>query len=267
MFYDFNIPYPNTSDASDLERIETILSRIQSFDSHSIVALNLSTDTLMNVKKSIQPIAIEKFKNMRQLTRATLLIEDPKRNYQLAASSSYPHIDILAVRPTTIEVCKHACQTLEIDMISLDLATTKVSPGFVSAQVALSRGVFFEICYSQTFRNPSKKSAFFNAVKRLVEITRGRNLIFSSEAIRALDIKRVSDIRILGTMFGMTQDQIETSLSVNYTRLLKKSETRRMTYNAAIGIDIQPTIQEKPNLKRKKEEQPSQNNRSKKIKK
>lgn len=41
-----------------------------------------------------------------------------------------------------------------------------------------------------------------------------------------------------------------------------------MTYNAAIGIDIQPVaIQENPNLKRKKEEQPSQSNRSKKIKK
>lgn len=71
MIYDFNIPYPNTSDASDLVRIEKILSRIQSckyfvillfslckisiifflVDSHSIVALNLSTDTLMNVKK------------------------------------------------------------------------------------------------------------------------------------------------------------------------------------------------------------------------
>jgi hypothetical protein len=30
MFYDFNIPYPNTSDATELERIEKILNRIQS---------------------------------------------------------------------------------------------------------------------------------------------------------------------------------------------------------------------------------------------
>lgn len=100
-------------------------------------------------------------------------------------------------------------------MISLDLAKSKVSPGFVAAQVAVSRGIFFEICYTQSFRgkyhsflshpfpfltpflDPAKKFAFFNAVKRLVEVTRGHNLIFSSEAIRALDIRRPADIRIL----------------------------------------------------------------------
>lgn len=30
MFYDFNIPYPNTSDATELARIEKILDRIHS---------------------------------------------------------------------------------------------------------------------------------------------------------------------------------------------------------------------------------------------
>lgn len=30
MFYDFNIPYPNASDAADLERVEKILDRIHS---------------------------------------------------------------------------------------------------------------------------------------------------------------------------------------------------------------------------------------------
>lgn len=72
-------------------------------------------------------------------------------DYQ-AVSSAYPNIDLLVVRPTTIEICKHACQTLEVDMISLDLAKSKVSPGFVAAQVAVNRGIFFEICYSQSFR-------------------------------------------------------------------------------------------------------------------
>lgn len=37
-------------------------------------------------------------------------------------------------------------------------------------------------------------------------------------------------------MFGMTHDQIEQSVSVNYPRLLKKAETRKRTYNAVIGI-------------------------------
>lgn len=151
---------------------------------------------------------------MQQLTRATLLIEDPKKNYQLSTSSAYPLIDILAVRPTNMDICKHACQTLEVDLISLDLSSSRVLPGFVSAQVATERGIFFEICYTQSLRGKytcreilgnltlvvfigDKKFIFFNNVKRLVEVTRGHNLIFSSEALRALEIKRPSDLRIL----------------------------------------------------------------------
>jgi RNase P/RNase MRP subunit p30 len=45
--------------------------------------------------------------------------------------------------------------------------------------------------------DPGRKFAFFNNVKRLVEVTRGQNLIFSSEGIRALEIRRPADLRIL----------------------------------------------------------------------
>lgn len=158
-------------------------------DSHSIVALNTTVrEKLADIKvtipvisclfsfffsqqvhiQPIAPIAPTKYKTMQQLTRATIIIDDPKKNYQLvslslfinlphthskqAVSSAYPNIDILAARPTTIDICKHACQTLEVDMISLDLAKSKVAPGFVAAQVAVTRGIFFEICYSQSFR-------------------------------------------------------------------------------------------------------------------
>jgi ribonuclease P/MRP protein subunit RPP1 len=130
-------------------------------------------------------------------------------------SCAYPKIDIVAVRPTNMDICKHACQTLEVDVISLDLAKSRVIPGFVPAQVAVNRGIFFEICYTQSLRgkiryvchkhtfnlvliiDPQKRFLFYNNVKRLVEVTRGQNLIFTSEALKALEIKRPTDLRIL----------------------------------------------------------------------
>ncbi|GAN02587.1 ribonuclease P complex subunit Pop2 [Mucor ambiguus] len=238
MIYDFNIPYPNKSDATELQRIEKILARLDScIESRSTIALNLTVEGNLADVKSIDPVASQKFTTMQQLTRVTLIVEDVKQNYQLAASSAYPNIDILAVRPTNFDICKHACQTYEVDLISLDLAKSRALPGFVAAQVAVNRGIFFEVCYSQSFRDPSKRFLFFNNVKRLVEVTRGHNLIFSSEAMRALDIRRPADLRILGSMFGMTHDQIEATVTVNYPRLLKRAETRRLTYNATIAFD------------------------------
>lgn len=268
MYYDFNIPYPNACDATELRRIEKILDRVHSISSKSIIALNLTVKEKLNEVKSIVPVAPAKFKGMQQLTRATLIVEDPKRNYQLAVSSAYPNIDILAVRPTTMDVCKHACSTLEVDLISLDLAASKVLPGFVSAQVAVNRGIFFEICYSQSFREPQRKFLFYSNVKRLVEVTRGHNLIFSSEAIRALEIRRPEDLKILGSMFGLTHDQIENIMNVNYCKLLKKTETRKLTYNAAIGIQPVPSQpKEEANNNKRKNENSAQSGKSKKSKK
>ncbi|CAO3634393.1 unnamed protein product [Mucor fragilis] len=272
MIYDFNIPYPNKSDATELQRIEKILTRLDSFENRSTIALNLTVEGNLADVKPIDPVASQKFTNMQQLTRVTLMVEDVKHNYQLAASSAYPNIDILAVRPTNFDICKHACQTYEVDLISLDLAKSKSLPGFVAAQVAVNRGIFFEVCYSQTFRDPNKRFLFFNNVKRLVEVTRGHNLIFSSEAMRALDIRRPADLRILGSMFGMTHDQIEATVTVNYPKLLKRAETRRLTYNATIAFDKSELFAEaaaKDNgssLKRKDASQPQSKRAAKRNK-
>ncbi|KAG1177982.1 hypothetical protein G6F70_002051 [Rhizopus microsporus] len=261
MYYDFNIPYPSNPTKEDLNRIEKILERIHS-DQSSIIALNVSSKSGVSEVKPVLPIAPDRFPNMKQLTRATIEIDDHKKNYQLSSSSSSTHVDILAVRPSTIDVCKHACQNLEIDVISLDLANTKTAPNFAAAQVAVSRGIFFEICYAQSFKNPGKKATFFSNVKRLVDVTRGHNLFFSSEALRALEIRKPADLRILGALFGMTQDQIEASVNLNYAKLLKKAETRKSTYNAAIrNQEVSQTE------KRKQENQGQQNKSNKKAKK
>ncbi|KAG0744915.1 hypothetical protein G6F57_003166 [Rhizopus arrhizus] len=259
MYYDFNIPYPSNQTKEELERVEKILERIHS-NQKSIIALNVSSKTGILDVKPVSPISPNLFPNMKQLTRATIEIDDHKKNYQISSNTTSSHIDILAVRPSTVDVCKHACQNLEIDIISLDLANTKTSPNFAAAQVAVSRGIFFEICYAQSFRNPSKKSAFFSSVKRLVEVTRGHNLFFSSEALRALEIRKPADLRILGALFGMTQDQIEAAVTLNYAKLLKKAETRKSTYNAAIRNPEVPINESK----RKNENQVEKKNKKSK---
>ncbi|CEG70424.1 hypothetical protein RMATCC62417_06326 [Rhizopus microsporus] len=254
MYYDFNIPYPSNPTKEDLNRIEKILERIHS-DQSSVIALNVSSKSGVSEVKPVLPIAPDRFPNMKQLTRATVEIDDHRKNYQLSSSSSSTHVDILAVRPGTIDVCKHACQNLEIDVISLDLANTKTAPNFAAAQVARKQATKIDL-------DPGKKAAFFSNVKRLVDVTRGHNLFFSSEALRALDIRKPADLRILGALFGMTQDQIEASVTLNYAKLLKKAETRKSTYNAAIrNQEVSKTE------KRKQENQGQQNKSNKKAKK
>lgn len=76
---------------------------------------------------------------------------------KVLANTANQSVDILAARPTNIDVCKHACQNYDVDIISIDCSVGRVSPNHAAAQVAISRGIFFEICYAQAFRS---KNAF-----------------------------------------------------------------------------------------------------------
>ncbi|KAL1926544.1 hypothetical protein VTP01DRAFT_5665 [Rhizomucor pusillus] len=243
MLYDFNIPYPSNPDPSDLRRLERILFRIQSIQ-NATIALNLTTTDAFVAKtaEAIKPIAPDRFgKHVKQMTRITVTATEAKKNYMLVSTNAANQsVDILAVRPTNIDICKHACQNYDVDIISIDCSIGRSLPNHASAQVAISRGIFFEICYAQAFRTKEKRSMFFQNVKRLVEVTRGDNLIFSSEALHALDIRRPSDMRMLGLLFGLRQDQIKAATGYNYQRLLLKAETRKSTLNAAIKAEPIP---------------------------
>ncbi|KAG0166780.1 hypothetical protein DFQ28_006863 [Apophysomyces sp. BC1034] len=262
MFFDFNIPYPKQAELSDVDRLERILTRISQMP-RAVIALN---QTVSNIKEAQtpDPVAPARFPTVEQLKRVTVVVEDSKKNYQLVATNPLNQtIDILAAQPTNIDVCKHACQSYDIDLISIDLSQKGVSPGYAAASVAVNRGIFFEICYTQLFRDPKRRSVFFSNVKRLVEVTRGNNLIFSSGALQALEIKRPSDLRMMGLLFGMTQEQMEAAVGYNYVRLLKKAETRKSTFNAAVRVDLLPGVEER----KRKKDQPEQGKKKAKVQK
>jgi ribonuclease P/MRP protein subunit RPP1 len=76
-----------------------------------------------------------------------------------------------------------ACSSLDVEIISLELwqrLPFKLKPAVLKA--ALSRGVFFEVCYAPALREPSARRHLFANAQALVRATRGRNIIVSSGA-------------------------------------------------------------------------------------
>lgn len=41
------------------------------------------------------------------------------------------------------------------------------------------------------------RNIFFSNVKKLIEVTRGDNIIFSSEALQALEVRSTNDLKML----------------------------------------------------------------------
>lgn len=67
-------------------------------------------------------------------------------------------MDILAVRPMRQDAAKHACQAYEADIISIDFHAKQVVPNHAAAQLAIQRGIFFEVCYAPAFRSKRDQS-------------------------------------------------------------------------------------------------------------
>lgn len=68
--------------------------------------------------------------------------------------------DLLAVQPTTEKLFQAACSTFEVDIISLDMGSRL--PFFLKGpmvNVALQRGIFFEISYGAAIRGGIRLTA------------------------------------------------------------------------------------------------------------
>ena len=63
-----------------------------------------------------------------------------------------------------------------------------------SIDPAVTRGIFFEINYSQGIRDSTAKRYFISSALELVKKTKGRNIIISSDALKALDIRSPHDV-------------------------------------------------------------------------
>jgi len=129
-----------------------------------------------------------------------------------------------------------------------------------SVSQAIARGIHFEITYSTALKDTSNRSHLISNAMTLVRATKGKNIIISSEAKVALDIRGPYDIMNLGTLFGMPFDISKRTVSSRCDSALVHGETRKthkgvlksakirdstsVASNAAkVEEKVQPTIQ------------------------
>lgn len=185
------------------------------------------------------------------LRRSTLHLSDPSQNYRLQAlNSAY---DVLAIRPDNEKSLQQACQTLECDLISLDLSTR--FPFYFKHTTmanALQRGVRFEICYGPGILNSdggaSRRNLISNATQ-LIRATRGRGIIISSEAKRALACRGPADVVNLAVMWGLGQEKGMEAVGNEARGVVVQAEMKRRSFRGVIDVVYGG---EKPNKKPEK---------------
>ena len=175
---------------------------------------------------------------MRILRRCTLVLSDTSQNHRL--SSLGTTYDILALRPTDEKSLVQACNNLECDLISLDLCM-RFPYHFKHTTLgnALQRGVRFEICYAPGLfgsdGGASKRNLISNATQ-LIRATRGRGIIISSDAKRALGCRGPADIANMAVLWGLGQERGIEAVAREARNVVAQAEMKRRSFRGVIDV-------------------------------
>lgn len=176
-------------------------------------------------------------KSLKLLTRLNLLLSDPSQNQRLTnLAQSY---DLVALRPTNEKSLLNACTSLECDLVSLDLSERfPFHFKFKMLSAAVERGVRLEICYGPGVTGSgvdARRNLIGNAMA-LVRATRGRGIIVSSEAKRALGVRAPWDVINLTCVWGLSQDRGKEAICEEARKMTALARLKRTSWRGAIDV-------------------------------
>lgn len=174
---------------------------------------------------------------LRILRRCNIFLTDAASNFRIPQLQQI--YDLVAARPTDERTLQQACQSLDVDIISLDL-TRKFEKHFKFPMLgtAIARGIKIELCYSQGIlsTDPMAKRNLISNATQLIRVTRGRGLIFSSEAKSVLGIRAPSDIINLASVWGLGTERGKDGLTKEPRSVVEFARLKRQGFKGIVDI-------------------------------
>ncbi|RCV36674.1 hypothetical protein SETIT_8G001100v2 [Setaria italica] len=185
----------------------------------------------------------------RQYTRITLSLDSAAAAASALAPSAARLLrtyDLVAARPLTQAAFDHLCQTplsaQHLDLISIDFSSHSKLPFRIKLpmlKLALQKGLHFEIAYSPLISTDiNAKRNLLAEVKLLVDWTKGKNLIISSAAHTASQIRGPYDvINLSAYLLGLPINRAKAAISTNCRSLVLKAMRKKHFYKETIRVD------------------------------
>ncbi|KAJ1854779.1 RNA-binding RNA processing protein rpp1 [Coemansia sp. RSA 1822] len=266
MFYDLNIPLPEAAgkagghvSSQEWAQIAQTVEQARELG-YSVVALNLTVQGKLAPEHLSVWNTTPEFKNaqlswdratgarvggatrsvgrgkIRVLRRLTAVIGDAAQGHSLASvDGAY---DIVAVQPTNDAMLLAACNGTwdAVDIVALDMGQRW---NFVAKQKvvtqALALGVSLEIMYQPALAGEKTRQQWVSNAAAVVRATRGRSVIWTSAARRALDLRAPYDVANLGEVLQLNGDLSKRALAANARAALMHAFTRSSTLRAVIA--------------------------------
>jgi ribonuclease P/MRP protein subunit RPP1 len=103
---------------------------------------------------------------------------------------------------------------------------------------AITRGIKIELCYSQGLlsSDPQAKRNLISNATQLIRVTRGRGLIFSSEAKSVLGIRAPSDVINLASVWGLGSERGKDGLTKEARSVVEHARLKRESFKGVIDF-------------------------------
>lgn len=166
----------------------------------------------------------------KQYTRLTLVMDESSNAHELNSTNNViQQFDIIAVRPMTERFFLAACATLEVDIISIDLQERlPFKLKFQTIGQALQRGIHFEITLAQPLRGQGGRKHWLSNALDLLRATKGRNIIFTSDALYPIHMRAPHDLVNLAALLGLTSAEGRAAMTQHTNSVLLHGETRKL---------------------------------------
>jgi ribonuclease P/MRP protein subunit RPP1 len=166
-----------------------------------------------------------------------LTLSDPTQNQRLTTlAQTY---DLVAVRPANEKALMNACTSLECDVISLDLSVRlPYHFKFKMLSAAIQRGIRLEICYGPGVTgsgSDSRRNLIGNAMS-LIRATRGRGIIVSSEAKKALGVRAPWDVINLACVWGLSQERGKEAICEEARKVTALAKFKRTSWRGIVDV-------------------------------
>ncbi|PIG88184.1 ribonuclease P complex subunit Pop2 [Aspergillus arachidicola] len=231
MFYDLNVPCG--PDDPELSPTLSFLAEL----GYTTIALSQTLNGKLPPNPTPPPVPANVPKGLTILTRVNLPLSDPTQNQRLTTLTQV--YDLVAIRPANEKALLNACTNLECDVISLDLSVRQPYHfKFKMLSAAIARGIRFEICYGPGVTGSgadARRNLIGNAMS-LIRATRGRGIIISSEARKALAVRAPWDVINLACVWGLSQERGKEAICEEARKTVALAKLKRTSWRGIIDV-------------------------------
>lgn len=234
--FDLNVPW----DVETKDSLPLTLQALQN-SGYNSVALNHVVES--KLPKSKCPFKKIDFPGRKeefgQYSRLTIVMDNPQHNLGINPNNEViQSYDFIAIQPLNDKMFQVACNTLEIDIITLDMTSRipfNIKPGAV--RLAVERGIVFELCYGPMIQDSSaRRHTISNSLSVLRFLKGGKGVVVSSGATAPWQVRSPADVANLAGLLGFSQHLRKSSITLHPHAAFMHAASRKHTYRGAVAI-------------------------------